>query len=81
MGRVGVDPEVLGGIDAREFVMSAEHGIIRLAEPGETPRVGDKIEIIPGYSDSTVFLHDVLYGIRDGRVETVWPLVGRGKLQ
>ena len=81
MGRVDADPEVLGGIDAKEFVMSAEHGIIRLAEPGESPRVGDKIEIIPGYSDSTVFLHDVLYGIRSGRVETVWPLVGRGKLQ
>ncbi len=81
MGRVDAAPEVLGGIDAKEFVMSAEHGIIRLAEPGESPRVGDKIEIIPGYSDSTVFLHDVLYGIRSGRVETVWPLVGRGKLQ
>ncbi len=81
MGRVDADPEVLGGIHAKEFVMSAEHGIIRLAEPGESPRVGDKIEIIPGYSDSTVFLHDVLYGIRSGRVETAWPLVGRGKLQ
>ena len=81
MGRVDADPEVLGGVDAEEFVMSAEHGIIRLAGPGETPRVGDKIEIIPGYSDSTVFLHDVLYGIREGCVETVWPLVGRGKLQ
>ena len=81
MGRVAVDPEVVQGIDAKEFVMSAEHGIIRLAGPSETPRVGDKIEIIPGYSDSTVFLHDILYGIRSGRVETVWPLVGRGKLQ
>jgi D-serine deaminase-like pyridoxal phosphate-dependent protein len=80
MSRASSAPKVLGGIAAREFVMSAEHGIIRLAEPSESPRVGDKIEIIPGYSDSTVFLHDVLYGIRDGRVETVWPLVGRGKL-
>ena len=73
-------PEVLGEIAVKEFVMSAEHGIIRLAESSVSPRVGDKIEIIPGYSDSTVFLHDVLYGIRDGRVETVWSLVGRGKL-
>ena len=81
MGRVDAAPEVLGGVDAKEFVMSAEHGIIRLAAASETPRVGDRIEIIPGYSDSTVFLHDVLYGIRYGRVETVWPLVGRGKLQ
>ena len=80
MNRHDAPAEVLGEIAVKEFVMSAEHGIIRLAEPSESPRVGDKIEIIPGYSDSTVFLHDVLYGIRDGRVETVWPLVGRGKL-
>ena len=80
MGQVAAAPEVLGGVDAKEFVMSAEHGIIRLAEPGESLRVGDKIEIIPGYSDSTVFLHDLIYGIRDGRVEAVWPLIGRGKL-
>ena len=80
MNRHDAPAEVLGGLAVKEFVMSAEHGIIRLAEPSESPRVGDKIEIIPGYSDSTVFLHDVLYGIRDGLVETVWPLVGRGKL-
>ena len=29
---------------------------------------------------ATVFLHDVLLGVRDGLVETQWPLHGRGKL-
>ena len=60
---------------------SAEHGTIQLAEPSGTPRVGDKLQFIVGYGDTTVFLHDNFYGIRDGRVEVVWPILGRGKLQ
>jgi hypothetical protein len=43
--------------------------------------VGDRIEWIVAYGDVTVALHDVFYGIRDGRVEVVWPILGRGKLQ
>jgi D-serine deaminase-like pyridoxal phosphate-dependent protein len=60
---------------------SAEHGTIKLAEPSSTPRVGDKLRFVVGYGDTTVFLHDNFYGIRDGRVEVVWPILGRGKLQ
>jgi D-serine deaminase-like pyridoxal phosphate-dependent protein len=45
------------------------------------PRVGDTIEFVPGYSDAVIFLHDYLYAVRDGFVETVWPIIGRGKLQ
>ncbi len=75
------DPQPLDCGEVEAYVLSAEHGIVKLLQPTDSPRAGDKIEIIPGYSDSTVFLHDVLYGIRSGRVEAVWPLLGRGKLQ
>ena len=75
------DPELVGLGAIHSFKLSAEHGVIELIEPDEFPRRGDKIEIVPGYSDSTVFLHDYLYGIRDGRIETAWPLLGRGMLQ
>jgi D-serine deaminase-like pyridoxal phosphate-dependent protein len=61
--------------------LSAEHGTIVVDSPRETPRVGDRLEFIVGYSDTTVFLHDELYGVRDGRVEAVWPILGRGKLR
>ena len=61
--------------------LSAEHGTIELGAPLVEPRVGDQIEFVVGYSDLTVALHDELIGIRDGRVETVWPLLGRGRLQ
>ncbi|MCP5150736.1 MAG: DSD1 family PLP-dependent enzyme [Ectothiorhodospiraceae bacterium] len=69
------------GIDAvRSVALSAEHGTIELDAPSPTPRVGDTIELVPGYSDSTVFLHDALVATRGERVEAVWPLLGRGKL-
>ena len=60
---------------------SAEHTSITLDEPSESPRIGDKVEFIIGYGDTTVCLHDEMYGIRNGMVETAWPILGRGKLR
>jgi D-serine deaminase-like pyridoxal phosphate-dependent protein len=61
--------------------LSAEHATIVLAEPSTTPRIGDTLEFVVGYTDTTTMLHDELYGIRDGRVEAVWPVLGRGKFR
>ncbi len=74
-------PKPIGLPDESGLTCSAEHGRIELPEPADTPCVGDKIQFIVGYGDTTVFLHDNFYGIRDGRVEVVWPILGRGKLQ
>ena len=41
-------------------------------------QVGDVVWLIPGHCDPTVNLHDWMIGIRDGKVETVWPITGRG---
>ncbi|HEY1292308.1 MAG TPA: DSD1 family PLP-dependent enzyme [Chloroflexota bacterium] len=67
--------------DVESVGLSAEHARITLAAPSETPRVGDKIDFVVGYSDTTTVLHDEIYGIRDGRLEVVWPILGRGKLR
>ncbi|MYH60621.1 MAG: hypothetical protein F4148_02255 [Caldilineaceae bacterium SB0675_bin_29] len=60
---------------------SAEHGVITLSEPNTSVQVGDVLDFIVGYGDATVFLHDAMYGVRDGIVETVWQVSGRGKLR
>ena len=39
------------------------------------------LDFIVGYGDATVFLHDRLYGMRQGTVEAVWDVAGRGKLR
>jgi D-serine deaminase-like pyridoxal phosphate-dependent protein len=61
--------------------LSAEHATIELATPATSPAVGDKIQFVVGYSDTTTMLHEEMYGVRDGRVEAVWPILGRGKLR
>ncbi len=73
-------PEPLAIKGVKEVTLSAEHGKIELDRPTPTPRVGDKLEFIVGYSDTTVVLHNRIYGIRDGMVEAIWPLLGRGQL-
>jgi len=75
------EPEVLDCGEVKSFKFSAEHGSILLARDNSSPCPGEQIQFVPGYSDATVFLHDCLYGVRAGRVEVVWPVVGRGKLQ
>jgi D-serine deaminase-like pyridoxal phosphate-dependent protein len=60
--------------------LSAEHGRVELREPNDRLRVGDKVEWVVGYGDTTVCLHDQLVGIRGDRVEVVWPILARGKL-
>jgi D-serine deaminase-like pyridoxal phosphate-dependent protein len=65
----------------RRVGLSAEHATIEMEAPTDTPKVGDKIEFIVGYTDTTVHLHEELYATRDGQVEAVWPVVGRGKLR
>lgn len=74
-------PKPIGLEGVTGLALSAEHGNIALAEPNDTVKVGDKVEFIVGYSDSTVFLHDEMYGTRNGIVEVVWPVLARGKLR
>ena len=58
--------------------ISDEHGKITVP-PGLTPpRLGAKIWLIPGHCDPTVNLHDWYVGVRDGRVEALWPIDARG---
>ncbi len=61
--------------------LSAEHTTIELAKPSPVPRIGDRLEFIVGYTDTTVHLHEEMVGIRGGKIEVVWPVTGRGKLK
>ena len=60
--------------------LSAEH--THLARDGGAPLSnGDRFELVPHYSDSTVLLHRTLYAHRAGEVEAAWPISGSGALQ
>ena len=64
----------------RMLGLSAEHATVEVG-PGEALAIGDKVRVIPGYSDFTFVLHDRVLGHRRGRVEASWALWGRGMLQ
>lgn len=77
----GYNPEPLGVDGITSMSCSAEHGTIALDRRNYSHHVGDVLDIKVGYTDATLFLHDTLYGIRNGVVETAWPILGRGKLR
>lgn len=60
---------------------SEEHGKLRLDGASVSLRPGDKIHILPSHVCTTINLHDRLYGVRNGRLETVWPVAARGKVR
>lgn len=64
-----------------KVIASAEHGALELDSPNETLRVGDLLDFVVGYGDGTVYLHEMMVGVRNGIVECAWPILGRGKLQ
>lgn len=74
-------PKPIGIDHVKSVALSAEHGILNLDSPNTALKVGDVFDLVVGYSDATVCLHDMIYGIRQGIVETAWPILGRGKLR
>lgn len=64
--------------DLRYLTASDEHGV--LDDPQRRLRLGDRVRLIPGHCDPTCNLHDWFVGVRNGVVETLWPVTARGKL-
>lgn len=64
---------------------SDEHGKLTIdkavAGGNRNLRVGDKVQLVPGHVDPTVNLYDWYVGIRNGHVESLWPITARGLLR
>ncbi len=69
-------PVVFGRSDVEYLKASDEHGVI--ADPGNVLKLNDRLKLIPGHCDPTVNVYDWLVGVRDGRVEALWPVTARG---
>ena len=72
---------VLEHDDFELVYLSAEHGVWLRRPDGPPVAIGQQLEIIPDYHDTTTFRHDTFIGLRDGLVETVIPLLARGRLR
>ncbi|WP_417741973.1 3-hydroxy-D-aspartate aldolase BhcC [Salipiger sp.] len=70
-------PFIFGRDDVEYIKCSDEHGVI--SDPEGALKVGDKLRLVPGHCDPTANVHDWYVGVRNGKVETVWPVSARGK--
>lgn len=70
-------PFIFGRDDVEYIKCSDEHGVI--ADPEGVLAVNEKLKLVPGHCDPTCNVHDWYVGVRNGKVETLWPVSARGK--
>jgi D-serine deaminase-like pyridoxal phosphate-dependent protein len=68
------------GSGSRLQSLSEEHGVARVEE-GDSFRVGQRVRILPNHACVVSNLHDRLYGVRAGRVETEFRVAARGRVE
>jgi 3-hydroxy-D-aspartate aldolase len=70
-------PVIYGRNDVKYVKCSDEHGVIEDLE--NVLKVNEKLRLVPGHCDPTCNVHDWYVGVRNGKVETLWPVSARGK--
>jgi D-serine deaminase-like pyridoxal phosphate-dependent protein len=81
---IGIDrtlPEVVSGEGVimyahGEHFIHEEHTALELGADSQLA-VGDRVELMPGYSPTTVNYYDIYHVVRDDVVVDVWPVLGR----
>ncbi len=59
--------------------LSAETSCLDYMDPGKKLSFGERLEIVPNNATLVVNIHDRIYGVRNGVVEKVIPVTGRGR--
>ena len=73
-------PTVWQRPDIRYTGASDEHGKLQYGSETPAPKLGEKLRLVPGHCDPTVDRFDWYVGVRNGRVESLWPVAARGGL-
>ena len=72
---------VIGEPDMDYNAGSDEFGWLTFKEARKAWKMGDRMELVVPHCDPVVNLYDFIYGIRNDRVESVWPITARGHSQ
>ena len=70
-------PVIFGRDDVEYIKCSDEHGVVM--DTNGVLKVNDKLKLVPGHCDPTANVHDWYVGVRNGKVESVWPVSARGR--
>ena len=60
---------------------SEEHGWLRLSGEGRRLKVGERMRFVPAHCCTAVNQQDEMYGVSNGKVEKVFPILARGKMR
>ena len=71
-------PKVLGLPEAEVVSLSEEHTIVKLPGSARDPAAGEKVAVLPMHGDTTIALHSHYFVAREGRLEAVVEIAGRG---
>ena len=67
--------------NARLHKLSEEHGNVDFSSCPEKPAIGDRVTVIPNHCCPVTNLFNEIAAVRNGTVETIWPVAARGALQ
>ena len=74
-------PQVWGRKGVSYVKATDEHGVLASEAGNEaTLAINDSVWLVPGHCDPTFNLYDWIVGLRDDRVEAIWPISARGAL-
>jgi D-serine deaminase-like pyridoxal phosphate-dependent protein len=71
---------VRGHPDIEFSWLTEEHGMLTVPPDADLP-IGTRLQVIPNHVCAAVNLHDRLVAVRGERVEAVWPIAARGRVQ
>lgn len=74
-------PRALDVPKVASLKLSAEHAQLELEAPSTAPHIGDRVQFVPGYTDTTIHLHEEIVALRGGKIEAVWKVTARGKIK
>ena len=69
-------PVIFGRDDVEYIKCSDEHGVVM--DPNGVLKINEKLKLVPGHCDPTCNVHDWYVGVRNGKVEKMWPITARG---
>lgn len=72
-------PEV-SNLNAQYDPAGDEHGTLT-GDDVHNLRVGDRIKLVPSHIDTTIACHRMMFGFREGALETVWHVASGGRVQ
>jgi D-serine deaminase-like pyridoxal phosphate-dependent protein len=76
-----IAPELKGWSGVKFNWAGDEHGLLEVKDSEVKIQLGDRLEFIPPHCDPTVNLYDLVYAVRNERVEEIWPVEARGASQ